>query len=314
MTNEMIDTKQIDEYFIAANEAAEKSSKMVRGAVIEAIESGQQLNNAKEIVPHGQWSTYLGKFWNYTQKTACQYMMLASNFTCGLNLKDAKSINDALRMIADDKAESEPATAPRSERKPANVVVTTPADDSTRVLDDDGDPDADQVDDDPAPALPTQRKTAKGSEKVSEDKKPRTSPITPEILPNEPKETFPEEKTLSDWCEHEILEYLVKTADDAKRRAKALRKAADKLDPPTKFRPPDIDEVTAFFAEQKAADPESFFDFYESKGWLVGKVSMKSWQASARKWIRENDTGTKGRNNASRNNGKRGYTADEVFS
>lgn len=29
-----------------------------------------------------------------------------------------------------------------------------------------------------------------------------------------------------------------------------------------------------------------FFDFYESKGWLVGKAKMKSWQAAARNWVR----------------------------
>jgi hypothetical protein len=54
----------------------------------------------------------------------------------------------------------------------------------------------------------------------------------------------------------------------------------------------DLSDVAAFFAELKAPEPESFFDFYESKGWLVGKVSMKDWRASARKWVRENANGS----------------------
>jgi len=29
-------------------------------------------------------------------------------------------------------------------------------------------------------------------------------------------------------------------------------------------------------------------DYYESKGWIVGKAPMKSWQASVRNWARNN--------------------------
>ena len=31
-------------------------------------------------------------------------------------------------------------------------------------------------------------------------------------------------------------------------------------------------------------DAEQFFDFYESKGWLVGKTKMKNWKAAIRTW------------------------------
>jgi hypothetical protein len=238
--------------------------------------------------------------------------MRISNSSCVTNLKSATSINDALRMIADSK----PETAPRSERKPADVVVSTPSE--TVYRDDSRAATTEQPeDDDPTPDSPSIRKTAKGSEKVGEDKKPRTQQVVPEILDDEPKEILPEEKTLSDWCENEILEYLVASADDAKRRAKALRKAADKLDPPTKFVKPDIDDVAEYFGELNAIDPESFFDFYESKGWLVGKVSMKNWQASARKWIRENAANGKGNGNGYRQSGNRNgsaeRTAEDIF-
>ena len=31
-------------------------------------------------------------------------------------------------------------------------------------------------------------------------------------------------------------------------------------------------------------DPERFYDFYESKGWRVGKEPMKDWKACVRTW------------------------------
>lgn len=39
-----------------------------------------------------------------------------------------------------------------------------------------------------------------------------------------------------------------------------------------------------------AVDAERFFDYYESKGWVVGKAPMKDWKAAVRNWAakREN--------------------------
>ncbi len=31
-------------------------------------------------------------------------------------------------------------------------------------------------------------------------------------------------------------------------------------------------------------DPAQFYDFYETKGWKVGKEKMKDWQACIRTW------------------------------
>ena len=33
-------------------------------------------------------------------------------------------------------------------------------------------------------------------------------------------------------------------------------------------------------------DPQSFIDFYESKGWMIGKNHMKDWKAAVRTWER----------------------------
>ena len=38
-----------------------------------------------------------------------------------------------------------------------------------------------------------------------------------------------------------------------------------------------------------AVDPQGFIDFYEAKGWMVGKTPMKDWKAACRnaeKWER----------------------------
>ncbi len=56
--------------------------------------------------------------------------------------------------------------------------------------------------------------------------------------------------------------------------------------PPTRakrFTPPTLEEVTAYIAERHSpVDPQGFIDFYEAKGWKVGKVSMKDWRAACR--------------------------------
>lgn len=53
------------------------------------------------------------------------------------------------------------------------------------------------------------------------------------------------------------------------------------------FSPPDIQDVKAYCIERKNnVDPERFIDFYEAKGWMVGKNKMKDWRAAVRNWER----------------------------
>jgi hypothetical protein len=35
------------------------------------------------------------------------------------------------------------------------------------------------------------------------------------------------------------------------------------------------------------SESQKFFDFYQSKGWVVGKAPMKDWKAAARRWMNE---------------------------
>lgn len=49
--------------------------------------------------------------------------------------------------------------------------------------------------------------------------------------------------------------------------------------------PPTLAEVTAYCKERhNNVDPQTFMDFYESKGWMVGKNKMKDWKACVRTW------------------------------
>jgi len=52
-----------------------------------------------------------------------------------------------------------------------------------------------------------------------------------------------------------------------------------------KFKKPTVEEIKAYCEERNnKIDPQAFYDFYESKGWLVGKAHMKDWKASVRTW------------------------------
>ena len=54
-----------------------------------------------------------------------------------------------------------------------------------------------------------------------------------------------------------------------------------------RFSPPTIEEIKAYALEKgHTFDTERFFDFYESKGWFVGKNKMKDWKAAVRNWAR----------------------------
>jgi len=66
---------------------------------------------------------------------------------------------------------------------------------------------------------------------------------------------------------------------------------------------PTIKEITDFCKERgNNIDAEHFFYHYESKGWLIGKSPMKSWQACVRTWERNttHSMAIKGRDEAVR--------------
>lgn len=51
------------------------------------------------------------------------------------------------------------------------------------------------------------------------------------------------------------------------------------------FVKPTVEEIAKYCAERKnTVDAQTFFDFYESKGWKVGAVKMRDWRACVRTW------------------------------
>lgn len=63
------------------------------------------------------------------------------------------------------------------------------------------------------------------------------------------------------------------------------------------FAKPTVDEVRAYCQErQNNVDPDKFVDFYESKGWMIGKNKMKDWKSAVRTWERKDKESPKPKN------------------
>ena len=55
-----------------------------------------------------------------------------------------------------------------------------------------------------------------------------------------------------------------------------------------RFTPPTLDLVQSYITENNyTVDAERFINFYESKGWYVGKNKMKDWKAAVRTWAKD---------------------------
>lgn len=52
---------------------------------------------------------------------------------------------------------------------------------------------------------------------------------------------------------------------------------------------PTIEEIQQYCSERNNnVDANCFYDFYESKGWMIGKNKMKDWKSAVRTWERNN--------------------------
>ena len=59
----------------------------------------------------------------------------------------------------------------------------------------------------------------------------------------------------------------------------------EKKKPVKRFVPPTLQEVIDYCNQTQAGiDPSSFWSFYESKGWMIGKNKMKSWPHAIGTW------------------------------
>ena len=62
-----------------------------------------------------------------------------------------------------------------------------------------------------------------------------------------------------------------------------------------RFIKPTFEDAASYFYERGSEtcqdDATQFIDFYESKGWLVGKSAMKCWKAAIRNWMKNSKKG-----------------------
>ena len=55
----------------------------------------------------------------------------------------------------------------------------------------------------------------------------------------------------------------------------------------TRFVKPKVEEIEAYCkGRNNSVDAQQFFDYYESKGWKVGRTPMKDWKSAVRTWER----------------------------
>ena len=85
--------------------------------------------------------------------------------------------------------------------------------------------------------------------------------------------------------------------------------------PKKEFKRPSLDEVKAYCKERNSSiEPESFYDYYESNGWKVGKNPMKDWKATLRRWERtqfDNKSNNNGSSEPELTKGEDGFYYDK---
>lgn len=76
------------------------------------------------------------------------------------------------------------------------------------------------------------------------------------------------------------------------------KSSAQKKESGTRFNPPTVEEVAAYCAERhNNVDAQAWWDFYQSKGWMVGKNRMKDWKAAVRTWEQRHKDESKTKDN-----------------
>lgn len=63
------------------------------------------------------------------------------------------------------------------------------------------------------------------------------------------------------------------------------KETKDKPKKPVRFIEPTLEEIKTYCQERSSSvDANKFLNFYQSKGWMIGKSRMKDWKASVRSW------------------------------
>lgn len=90
-----------------------------------------------------------------------------------------------------------------------------------------------------------------------------------------------EEKPYGSICPHTApygTEEETETETDSKKECGAAKRPAR-----PRFLPPTVEQVAEYVKLRGSkVDPQGFIDFYEAKGWMIGKTPMKDWKAACR--------------------------------
>lgn len=78
---------------------------------------------------------------------------------------------------------------------------------------------------------------------------------------------------------------LIGKEGEEKKALSPARACEDKPENPPRFKKPTIPEIAEYCRQRNnGIDAEEFWNFYNSKGWCVGKHKMTDWQSAVRTW------------------------------
>ena len=86
-----------------------------------------------------------------------------------------------------------------------------------------------------------------------------------------------------------VLDLLEKNSIVYQQESVPLLDAPQTLIKNKRFKKPSVEDIKEYCIERKnVVDAESFFNYYESKGWKIGKSAMKDWKSAVRTWEKNN--------------------------
>jgi hypothetical protein len=96
-------------------------------------------------------------------------------------------------------------------------------------------------------------------------------------------------KELSDWIDKtpQLTRAILKEKIEEIDKSVKPKRTPKKQTVSVRFTTPLILEIRNYCIERNnGIDAEQFFDFYQSKNWMIGKNKMKDWKAAIRTWER----------------------------
>lgn len=106
----------------------------------------------------------------------------------------------------------------------------------------------------------------------------------------------------------EMFASLINRIDALEEEVKKLKKR----EPAKRFAKPGLHEIAQEFFNKGAqdcnGDAESFYNHYESNGWMVGKAKMKNWKATVAQWAKRNKGNVNGQDQSKAISGRAAIT------